>query len=326
MNHVGNLLKIHMQYWPSQVILTAIELDLFATLGDQYLTAEELSNEIDIDQDCSYDFFDTIVALGFLKRRGEGRIAKYYNFDNMVQLMDKDHALMLEGYKVWSNLKLMLKTGKSLNCTDKPSVTIEDVYSSVYYSDKNKCRDFHNAMDGLQGENLYKLSEVFDFSQYNTMLDLGSGSCLLSKIISKIYPELSITNFDLPIVLHDKYDETNIKYIKGDFTKDSLPNADVITMGNVLYNLNVDQRKVLMKKAYNALNSNGVLIVVEDVIDDLRRNSVKSLLMSLNMRIEFGEGRCCTAHEFRKWVHEVGFSDFKSIHLTGDVSALCAYK
>jgi hypothetical protein len=45
----------------------------------------------------------------------------------------------------------------------------------------------------------------------------------------------------------------------------------------------------LIKAAYDALPENGALIVVENIIDDERRENAFGLLMSLNMLIEFGD-------------------------------------
>lgn len=326
-NHVGNLLKIHMLYWPSQAVLTAVELDLFTILGDQSLTAKELSEKLGIMLRCSYDFFDALVALRFLKRKGDGKDARYCNFEGMAKMLDKEHGFMIEGYKSWSNLKKALKTGKSLNCVDNTEAEADDIYATSYFSDKDRLREFHNAMDSIQEENFLRLANAFDFSQYKMMLDIGAGSCLLSKIINKSYPELIIRNFDLSAALPERDNRIkNISYIEGDFFKDALPQSDVITMGNVLHNWGFDKKKILIKKAYEALAPGGVLIVVENIIDDLRRVNAHSLLMSLNMLIEFGEGSGFTAHEFKEWAQEIGFQDFKLIQLAGQASAALAYK
>jgi hypothetical protein len=326
-NHVGNLLKIHMLYWPSQAVLTAVELDLFTTLGDQCLTAKKLSEKLGITQRCSYDFFDALVALRFLKRVGNGKEASYCNFDGMAKMLDKKHGFMIEGYKSWSNLRKALETGKSLNCDENTDAEADEIYAASYYSNKDRLREFHNAMDSIQEENFLRLVNAFDFSQYKTMLDIGAGSCLLSKIINKSNPELMIRNFDLPSALPERNNDiNNISYLEGDVFKDILPPSDVITMGNVLHNWGLDKKKFLIKKAYETLTSNGVLIIIENIIDDLRRVNAHSLLMSLNMLIEFGEGSGFTAYEFKEWAEEIGFQDFKIIQLAGQASAILAYK
>ena len=327
-NHVGNLLKIHMLYWPSQVILTAVELDLFATLGEQSLTAEQISNKVGIMLHCSYDFLDALVALRFLQREGDGKDAKYKNFAGIPKMLDKHTGFMIEGYKYWSRLKDALTIGKCLaGIKEEQDQQVDEIYANTYYSDQIRLQEFHNAMDSLQEDNFNNLVKAFDFSIYNTMLDIGSGSCLLSKIVNKHYPKLRITNFDLPNAFPKISGQNeNIFYISGDFFKTNLPQSDLITMCNVLHNWGSEKKMILLRKAYNSLTAGGVLIIVENIIDDLRRVNAHSLMMSLNMLIEFGEGSNSTCYDFNILTQNIGFKDFKFIQLTGQSGAFIAYK
>lgn len=81
-----------------------------------------------------------------------------------------------------------------------------------------------------------------------------------------------------------------VDVVSGDFFRDPLPRADVITMGNILHDWDEGQKKALVKKAYDALNPGGMLIAIEAVIDDARRKNAFGLLMSLNMLIELPGG------------------------------------
>ena len=117
-----------------------------------------------------------------------------------------------------------------------------------------------------------------------------------------------------------------ITVISGDFFKDELPKADVVTMGNILHDWNLEKKKVLIQKAYDALPAGGAFIAIENLIDDARRENAFGLLMSLNMLIEFGDGFDYTAADFRMWCSEVGFSRFEVIRLTGPTSAAVAFK
>jgi hypothetical protein len=57
-------------------------------------------------------------------------------------------------------------------------------------------------------------------------------------------------------------------------------------MGHILHDWDLDQKKILLAKAYAALPSGGALIVYEALIDDERKQNAFGLLMSLNMLIE----------------------------------------
>jgi hypothetical protein len=117
-----------------------------------------------------------------------------------------------------------------------------------------------------------------------------------------------------------------ITVLSGDFFQGELPKADVITMGNILHDWNLEKKKLLIQKAYDALPEGGAFIAVENLIDDARRENAFGLLMSLNMLIEFGDAFDYTAADFRDWCAEAGFSRFDVIPLAGPTSAAVAYK
>ncbi len=112
----------------------------------------------------------------------------------------------------------------------------------------------------------------------------------------------------------------------GDFFKDPLPKADVITMGMILHDWNLEKKMHLIRAAYEALPAGGALVAIEALIDDHRRENVQGLLMSLNMLIEFGDAFDYTGADFCNWCGEAGFKCFEVIHLAGPSSAAVAYK
>ena len=117
-----------------------------------------------------------------------------------------------------------------------------------------------------------------------------------------------------------------IEVVSGDFFADELPKASVVTMGNVLHDWNLEKKKVLIQKAYDALPDDGAFIAIENLIDDARRENAFGLLMSLNMLIEVGDAFDYTGADFREWCSEVGFKNFEIIPLAGPASAAVAYK
>jgi hypothetical protein len=111
-----------------------------------------------------------------------------------------------------------------------------------------------------------------------------------------------------------------------DFLRDDLAAADVITMGMILHDWNLEHKKMLIRKAYEALPSGGAFVAIENIIDDERRQNTFGLLMSLNMLVEFGDAFDFTGADFRGWCQEAGFSRCEIIPLAGPASAAVAYK
>src|SRR5690606_33954361 len=112
----------------------------------------------------------------------------------------------------------------------------------------------------------------------------------------------------------------------GNFLRDSLPRADVITMGMILHDWNLETKKRLVRLAYEALPPGGAFIAIENLIDDARRENTFGLMMSLNMLIEFGDAFDFTGADFWCWCKEAGFSRYEVLHLAGPCSAAIAYK
>src|SRR6185436_7446039 len=111
-----------------------------------------------------------------------------------------------------------------------------------------------------------------------------------------------------------------------DFFADPLPKADMITMGMILHDWNLENKMHLIQAAYDALPPGGALVAIEALIDDARRENLFGLLMSLNMLIEFGEAFDYSGADFRGWCEKVGFKRFEVVHLAGPSSAAVAYK
>ena len=125
--------------------------------------------------------------------------------------------------------------------------------------------------------------------------------------------------------MRDRLSE-RINTAAGDFFNDPLPKADLITMGMILHDWNLEKKMHLIKAAYDALPEGGALVAIEALIDDARRENLFGLLMSLNMLIEFGEAFDYSGADFRGWCEAVGFKRFEVIHLAGPSSAAIAYK
>jgi hypothetical protein len=97
-------------------------------------------------------------------------------------------------------------------------------------------------------------------------------------------------------------------------------------MGMILHDWNLETKRHLVRAAYEALPPGGAFVVIENLIDDARRENAFGLLMSLNMLIEFGDAFDFTGADFAGWCREAGFSRSEVLPLGGPASAGVAYK
>jgi hypothetical protein len=196
-------------------------------------------------------------------------------------------------YPFWADLTEGLRSGSPQNEVKRDGKPLFE----ELYSDPDRLEQFMQAMAGISQGPCMALAEKLDFSKYETLCDAGGATGLLTLTVAGRHPHMSCTSFDLPPVepIAKKAIEAaglgdRVSTAAGDFFADALPKADVITMGMVLHNWNLEQKKQLMRAAYDALPDGGAFITVENVIDDARRENAFGLLMSLNMLIETGDG------------------------------------
>jgi hypothetical protein len=325
-------------FWSAKVLLTAVEFEVFTKLGDRRMTGAELGLEVGLHPRAISDFFDALVAMRFLDRDGEGPSAQYFNTPAGALYLDSRQPRYVGGmlvmlnarlFKFWNDLPEALRTGKPQNEVKHGQKGIfEELYEEL-----PRLEQFLGAMSGLSRINFEALAAKFDFSKFKTLCDIGGATGLLCIEVAKSHPDLRCISFDLPPVepIARKHIATaglshRASTAAGDFFKDPLPKADVITMGMILHDWNLEKKMHLIRAAYDALPEGGALVVVEALIDDARRENAFGLLMSLNMLIEFGDAFDFSGADFRKWCEEVGFKRFEVIPLAGAASAAVAYK
>ena len=334
----ARILETGLAFWSSKVLLTAVKLDLFTYLSTADKTAEELRIEFNLHPRGIYDFLDTLVALQFLRREGQGEEALYSNSLETSLFLSRAEPTYVGGmlvmandrlYPFWNNLEEALVTGKPQNESKNGDGSLFE----ALYADESRLEGFVAAMGSFQISNFSSFARLFDFSSYKTHCDVGGAGGHFSAQIVSYNPSIQSISFDLPEVgniasrnLRAWEVNHSVAVVSGDFFKDEFPKADVITMGNILHDWDLATKKMLIKKAYDALPYGGAFAVIENVIDDKREQNAFGLMMSLNMLIETDGGFDYTGADFLGWAKEAGFKSMKVLHLNGPTSALIVYK
>jgi len=334
----GQILQTAFAFWSSKVLLTAIEFGVFTQLGNRRSTGAELGAELGLHPRGIADFFDALVAMKFLDRDGDGPAATYANTPEGALFLVRNSPRYFGGilemlnarlFKFWQDLPEALRTGKPQNETKHGRKGIFE----TLYEEQPKLEQFLGGMTGLSRINFEALADRFDFSRYKSLCDIGGATGLLCTEVAKKHPHLRCISFDLPPVepIAQKHIAAvglsdRVTTAAGDFFKDPLPRADLITMSMILHDWNLERKMLLIRAAYDALPPGGALVAIEALIDDARRENAFGLLMSLNMLIEFGDAFDYSGADFRRWCGEVGFKRFDVLHLAGASSAAIAYK
>jgi len=232
-------------------------------------------------------------------------------------------------YGFWGSLTEALHTGEPQNEIKSGA---PGLFEGIY-AEPELLKVFLDGMQGIQLGAFAALCATLDLSSYTTFCDIGGANGTLAAMIATANPHLTGTSFDLPPVApvaaanlehHGVSDRVTVA--TGDFFTDDFPPADVYFMGNILHDWDEGQKRQLIEKAYAGLRPGGLLVAIENVIDDDRRVNAFGLLMSLNMLIELPGGFDYTGKQFDGWAHDAGFTHTDVRHLAGPTSAAIAYK
>jgi hypothetical protein len=326
-------LQLGMGFFGSRTCLSAVELGLFTELAKGPLDESTLRNRLGLHARGARDFFDALVAMGLLRRLG----ARYSNTAESALFLDRAKPSYIGGllemcasrlYSFWGSLTEALRTGKPQNEAKAGGSAFD-----ALYADRQRLRGFLGAMTGISMGSARAIAQRFPWKKYRTFTDIGAAQGCVPVQVALAHKHIVGGGFDLPVVgpIFDDYVrsfglEQRLKFFPGDFFKDSLPVSDVLIMGHILHDWNLEEKLRLLKKAHAALPKGGALIVYDAIIDDARRKNVGGLLMSLNMLIETAGGFDYTAADCRGWLKQVGFCQSSVRQLAGSDSMVIAIK
>lgn len=325
------IMQLGFGFWGAKTLLSAIELNLFTELANGPLDAHTLGERLGLyphpgeEGRGTRDFLDALVALQMLERSNDGL---YRNTDATNTFLDRRKPSYVGGilemanarlYGFWGSLTEALRTDQPQNEIKKG----ESIFDALY-TDQARLEIFLKAMTGISKAAATAIAQKFPWSDYRTVIDIGTAQGALPVQVALTHEHLTGGGFDLPPAgpIFKKYVSEHglnerLRFYEGDFFRDPLPAADVLVMGHILHDWDLDTKRMLLKKAYEALPEGGALIVYESLIDDDRRTNAFGLLMSLNMLIETQGGFDYTGADCCEWMREAGFRQTRVEHLVG---------
>ena len=323
-----------LAFWASKTLLSAVEMEVFTELAKHPEDLGALTSRLGLHPRSARDFLDTLVALGFLEREN----GIYSNTVSTDFFLDKHKPTYIGGilemanqrlFHHWGGLTAGLRTGQPQNEAVGGG---EDVFATLY-ADPQRLKGFLRAMTGMShGANL-GIATRFPWSKYKTAADVGTAQGDLIVQVLLANPHLAGIGFDLPEVapIFEEHAAANgvsarVRFQPGNFFADPMPHADVIMMGHILHDWNLDEKRMLIRKAYEAVPEGGALIAYDAIIDDDRRTNALGLMMSLNMLIETNGGFDYTGADCIGWMAEAGFRDMRVEHLVGPDSMVIGIK
>jgi hypothetical protein len=329
-----SILQVGIGFCASKTLLSAVELELFTHLAGHPQDLETLRARLGLHPRSARDFLDALVALGFLHRTD----GVYRNTGVTDAFLDKHKPSYIGGilemanvrqYGLWGHLTEALRTGEPQNETKHGGGTLFEQLCA----DPDRLEHFAAGMTGISRAVNLELAERFPWADVATFADIGTAQGDTAVQIALAHPHLTGYGFDLPALApvfedHARRNQVDerLTFVPGDFFTDALPSVDVLVMGHILHDWNLEEKRSLLAKAYDALPDGGSLIVYEAMIDDDRSSNALGLLMSLTMLLGTPGGFDFTPAECMGWMRDAGFRDARAEHLSGPHSMAVAVK
>ncbi|HSE96878.1 MAG TPA: methyltransferase, partial [Blastocatellia bacterium] len=314
-------------------LLSAVELGLFTELARGPLDANALTERLGLHPRSARDFFDALVALRMLERNGD----LYSNTAETDLFLDREKPSYVGGvlemanarlYRFWGSLTEALRTGEPQNEARHG----ENLFAALY-ADEERLKSFLKGMTGLSLGAARAIAQKFPWHEYRTFIDVGTAQGGLAVQVALAHAHLTGGGFDLPVIrpVFEEYVNSHglgdrLRFYPGDFFNDPLPEVDVLVMGHILHDWSLEDKRMLLAKAYKALREGGAIVVYDSIIDDDRRENAFGLLMSLNMLIETPEGFDYTGADCASWMRDAGFRQTRVEHLVGPDSMVIGIK
>jgi hypothetical protein len=338
----------------SRAIYVAAQLGLADYLKDGPKSVEDLAEETKTHPDSLYRLLRMLSSIGiFAETKNEGdeqqqqvdQNIRRFELTPMASLIQSDaknsirnFALMfgLESFKnAIDDLLYSIQTGEN-------SFKHANGLDMYEYLDRNQKEGqiFNSAMASLTSSVTPLISSMYDFSQFNTIIDIGGGQGMLLSSILKDNAKLYGVLFDLPYAIQsakklyarqsaNSNENVNLdissrcKLLEGDFFK-SIPTtaADGYIIKNVILNWDDRSAAIILKNCLQAMIDKTSSIVSEN--QDNRKNTTPKLLIIDTIMPEGNEpfigkftdilmlalthkGRIRTEEEFRKLLSSSGF-------------------
>ncbi|HTH20637.1 MAG TPA: methyltransferase [Nitrososphaeraceae archaeon] len=310
--------------WRSQILYTGVELGVFEYVSSQPKNASEIAKVLNLDYNLAYRLLRALGSLGLLR---EG-VNRDFTITQQGEFLRKDNpktlrgiALLEEGpehYALWKHLPTMIKDGK------QNAFPREYGQKLFEFTDSNPLyrEVFNQAMSSYSSIQTAWVTDAlkgYNFSNVNTVCDVGGGQGhLLCSLLVK-YPHLKGTVIELDSVIKNNdllwAEKMGVKdrctYVGGNmFSK--VPAADAYIMKMILHDWSDDECVKILSNIYNAASENGTVLIAEHLVPGPEEPHFSKLFDIHMMCVATGKER--TVEEYADLLKKTGWNHANTFH------------
>ena len=292
---------------PAAVVMAANRLDFFNALGESSLTADEVATRCNTQPRSTRMLLNACVALEVMEKEGD----RYRNSpEARAALVRGSPTFMGDGVAHQHNL---WHAWGRLHEAVRDNRRIGDRYNLVEQPEIH--RNFIMAMHNRAVATAPALVEHLDLTGRHQLFDAGGGPGTYSIFLTRAYRGLRAIVFDLPQtveitkeIIAEYGAGDNVTTRAGDYFKDDFGSGnDVVLLSAILHSMGPERSLGLLTKAHASLDSGGIAVVSEGLLDDDGTSPMRAVLFSLNMLVNTGEGQSYSGAEIIGLMESAGF-------------------
>lgn len=309
-------------YWETKILLTAVKLDVFSTIGETPKAVQDIAGRIQADEPTLVLFLNALVAMKLLTKEsklyGNSSTASKYLVRHSAQYVG--HLLLLHDaeWNNWGNLEETIRTGRRM------------VDRHVFETDPELGSHVLAVLNRIGQQSGPDFAKRLKLVGSERLLDLGGGAGTNAIAFCQVYPELCATIFDLPVTLKltektvkDAGLESRITLHSGDFNRDHLGGPfDVVLMSDILHYQTFQMNQDLVHKAFTSLAPGGRLIIKDRFLDEAGTGPAWTTAFTIHILVNTQHGSCYKTSDAMQWLTTSGFDSVVEIEKTAVVQGL----
>ncbi len=314
-------------FFPTGIILCAIELGVFTGLTAGPSQPEELAERLGVDARALGTLMAALASLGYLEHDAKG----YRNtpFSERALARDQpdyqgDSALMsLWFLRLMGGLSEVIRTGRA-----------RETFEEAVRVSPERSRVLVRAMDQITWDFTASLLKHVDMTGVRRLLDVGGAGGSFAMALLQGRENVEATVFELPHIagearrlIKERGMEDRVRFQEGDFRTDLLGEGyDLVFCSNIFHLCDGELCRTVIEKAASALEPGGRLVVKDMLGDSTARQSPALTIYSVLMLLISRGGALHDEQAYMEWCAAAGLERPQRIDCWERSSLLIARK
>jgi hypothetical protein len=308
----GKLMELSAHHWKTATLHAAVKLDVFSAIGDKRLSESQIAQELHCSRKGMQRLLDALSAMDLLVKHDD----RYSNSAAGRAFLCRESPQYL-GYIMMHHHQLV----DSWTRLDEAVSSGKPVRERVSGSDQKWRENFLMGMFNTANSLAPHIVPLIDMSDRSSLLDLGGGPGTYAIHFCRANPGLAATVFDFATTQPfaektiSEFDlSQRISFRAGNFLTDDIGGGyDVAWLSHILHGEGPDDCRRILHKTVKSLNSGGLVIIHEFILDDTMDNPLFPALFSLNMLLGTPSGQAYSEGQLRQMMKDAELEKIRRI-------------